>query len=224
MKEVIKNLEMVKNNITKSAEESGRDPRDIKLIIVTKKFTQDSIKPLLDIGHLTFGENRVKEALNKWPDLMDRYKDVELHMLGSLQSNKVKDALTIFSSIHTIDRAKLIERISKNSGDNDRLKELFIQLNLAKELRKNGMYPEQLPRLLKELQKDITFKIDGLMWIPPKDEEPSLYFALLRKLSEENKIRNLSMGMSRDYKKAIEFGATHIRVGEAIMGSREDVQ
>ena len=224
MKEVIKNLEMVKNNITKSAEESGRDPRDIKLIIVTKKFTQDSIKPLLDIGHLTFGENRVKEALNKWPDLMDRYKDVELHMLGSLQSNKVKDALTIFSSIHTIDRAKLIERISKNSGDNDRLKELFIQLNLAKELRKNGMYPEQLPRLLKELQKDITFKIDGLMCIPPKDEEPSLYFALLRKLSEENKIRNLSMGMSRDYKKAIEFGATHIRVGEAIMGSREDVQ
>lgn len=224
MKEVIKNLEMVKNNITKSAEESGRDPRDIKLIIVTKKFTQDSIKPLLDIGHLTFGENRVKEALNKWPDLMDSYKDVELHMLGNLQSNKVKDALTIFSSIHTIDRAKLIERISKNSGDNDRLKELFIQLNLAKELRKNGMYPEQLPRLLKELQKDITFKIDGLMCIPPKDEEPSLYFALLRKLSEENKIRNLSMGMSRDYKKAIEFGATHIRVGEAIMGSREDVQ
>ena len=224
MKEVIKNLEMVKNNITKSAEESGRDPRDIKLIIVTKKFTQDSIKPLLDIGHLTFGENRVKEALNKWPDLMDSYKDVELHMLGNLQSNKVKDALTIFSSIHTIDRAKIIERISKNSGDNDRLKELFIQLNLAKELRKNGMYPEQLPRLLKELQKDITFKIDGLMCIPPKDEEPSLYFALLRKLSEENKIRNLSMGMSRDYKKAIEFGATHIRVGEAIMGSREDVQ
>ena len=224
MKEVIKNLEMVKNNITKSAEESGRDPRDIKLIIVTKKFTQDSIKPLLDIGHLTFGENRVKEALNKWPDLMDSYKDVELHMLGNLQSNKVKDALTIFSSIHTIDRAKLIERISKNSGDNDRLKELFIQLNLAKELRKNGMYPEQLPRLLKELQKDITFKIDGLMCIPPKDEEPSLYFALLRKLSEENKIRNLSMGMRRDYKKAIEFGATHIRVGEAIMGSREDVQ
>ena len=224
MKEVIKNLEMVKNNITKSAEESGRDPRDIKLIIVTKKFTQDSIKPLLDIGHLTFGENRVKEALNKWPDLMDSYKDVELHMLGNLQSNKVKDALTIFSSIHTIDRAKLIERISKNSGDNDRLKELFIQLNLAKELQKKGIYPEQLPRLLKELQKDITFKIDGLMCIPPKDEEPSLYFALLRKLSEENKIRNLSMGMSRDYKKAIEFGATHIRVGEAIMGSREDVQ
>ena len=224
MKEVIKNLEMVKNNITKSAEESGRDPRDIKLIIVTKKFTQDSIKPLLDIGHLTFGENRVKEALNKWPDLMASYKDVELHMLGNLQSNKVKDALTIFSSIHTIDRAKIIERISKNSGDNDRLKELFIQLNLAKELQKNGIYPEQLPRLLKELQKDITFKIDGLMCIPPKDEEPSLYFALLRKLSEENKIRNLSMGMSRDYKKAIEFGATHIRVGEAIMGSREDVQ
>ncbi len=96
MKDVIKNLEMVKNNITKSAEESGRDPRDIKLIIVTKKFTQDSIKPLLDIGHLTFGENRVKEAINKWPDLMDSYKDVELHMLGNLQSNKVKDALTNF--------------------------------------------------------------------------------------------------------------------------------
>ena len=224
MKEVIKNLEMVKNNITKSAEESGRDPRDIKLIIVTKKFTQDSIKPLLDIGHLTFGENRVIEALNKWPDLMDRYKDVELHMLGSLQSNKVKDALTIFSSIHTIDRVKLVERILKNSGDNDRLKELFIQLNLAKELQKNGIYPEQLPGMLKELHKDITFKIDGLMCIPPKDEEPSFYFALLRKLSEENKIRNLSMGMSRDYKKAVEFGATHIRVGEAIMGSREDVQ
>ena len=224
MKDVIKNLEMVKNNITKSAEESGRDPRDIKLIIVTKKFTQDSIKPLLDIGHLTFGENRVKEAINKWPDLMDSYKDVELHMLGNLQSNKVKDALTIFSSIHTVDRVKLIEKILKNSGENDLPNELFIQLNLAKELGKNGIYPERLPGLLKELQKDITLKIDGLMCIPPKDEEPSLYFALLRKLSEENKIRNLSMGMSRDYKKAVEFGATHIRVGEAIMGSREDVQ
>ena len=129
MKDVIKNLEMVKYNITKSAEENGRDPRDIKLIIVTKKFNQDSIKPLLDIGHLTFGENRVKEALNKWPDLMDSYKDIELHMLGNLQSNKVKDALRIFSSIHTIDSVKLIEKILKNLVDNDCLSELFIQLN-----------------------------------------------------------------------------------------------
>ena len=191
---------------------------EIKLIIVTKKFDVESIKPLLDIGHLYYGENRVQEAKDKWPDLINKYKNIELNLIGPLQTNKTKIALDLFSSIHTIDRKKIVDKILEYPEKIKENMEFFIQVNLAEEKQKTGISIDGFDEFYNDVSKRIN--INGLMCLPPKDKDPSVYFAFLYQMAKINNLKNLSMGMSSDFKDAILFGATHIRIGEAIMGDR----
>ena len=215
-----KNLNIVKERIERTSNKFDRDPNDIKLIVITKKFDKESIKPLIDCGQVLFGENKVQEAKNKWSDLIKANKNIKLHMVGGLQSNKIKDALSIFSCIHSVDRIKILEHISKNLKEDSLLKEFFIQVNISNEASKGGVDLQGLESFLKQAKTFTDIKILGLMTMPPVTEEPSVYFALLNKLAEKENLKCLSMGMSNDYETAIALGATHIRVGEAIMGPR----
>ena len=215
-----KNLNIIKERIERTSNKFDRDPNDIKLIVITKKFDKESIKPLIDCGQVLFGENKVQEAKNKWSGLIKANKNIKLHMVGGLQSNKIKDALSIFSCIHSVDRIKILEHISKNLKEDSLLKEFFIQVNISNEASKGGVDLQGLESFLKQAKTFTDIKILGLMTMPPVTEEPSVYFALLNKLAEKENLKCLSMGMSNDYETAIALGATHIRVGEAIMGPR----
>ena len=218
MEEIIQNYNTILEHIRISADEADRNMDEIKLIIVTKKFDVESIKPLLDIGHLYYGENRVQEAKDKWPDLINKYKNIELNLIGPLQTNKTKIALDLFSSIHTIDRKKLVDKILEYPEKIKENMEFFIQVNLAKEKQKIGISIDGFDEFYDDVSKRIN--INGLMCLPPKDKDSSVYFAFLYQMAKINNLKNLSMGMSSDFKDAILFGATHIRIGEAIMGDR----
>jgi len=220
MDKAVKNLNTIKENIKIAADETDRDIDDIKLIIVTKKFTEENIKPLLDEGHLFFGENRVQEAQDKWPNLLHNYDNVELHMIGPLQTNKVKPALELFTAIHTVDRLSLVEKLIRNIEEIKKVKEFFVQVNLANEKQKSGLLIDELGEFIKTIEGKLN--ISGLMCIPPKEEDPEIHFAFLNQLARRINFPNLSMGMSSDFHSAILFGATHIRVGEAIMGRRSE--
>ena len=215
-----KNLNIIKERIERTSNKFDRDPNDIKLIVITKKFDKESIKPLIDCGQALFGENKVQEAKNKWLDVIKVNKNIKLHMVGGLQSNKIKDALSIFSCIHSVDRIKILEYISKNLKEDSLLKEFFIQVNISNEASKGGVDLQGLESFLKQAKTFTDIKMLGLMTMPPVMEEPSVYFALLNKLAEKENLKCLSMGMSNDYETAIALGATHIRVGEAIMCPR----
>ena len=218
MEEIIKNYNTVLEQIRISADEADRNMDEIKLIIVTKKFDVESIKPLLDIGHLYYGENRVQEAKGKWPNLINEYKNIELNLIGPLQTNKTKIALDLFSSIHTIDRKKLVDKILEYPEKIKENMEFFIQVNLAEEKQKTGISINGFDEFYNDVSKRIN--INGLMCLPPKDKDPSVYFAFLYQMAKINNLKNLSMGMSSDFNDAILFGATHLRIGEAIMGDR----
>ena len=218
MEEIIQNYNTILEQIRISADEADRNMDEIKLIIVTKKFDVESIKPLLDIGHLYYGENRVQEAKDKWPDLINKYKNIELNLIGPLQTNKTKIALDLFSSIHTIDRKKLVDKILEYPEKVKENTEFFIQVNLGDEKQKTGISIDGFDEFYDDVSKRIN--INGLMCLPPKDKDSSVYFAFLYQMAKINNLRNLSMGMSSDFKDAILFGATHLRIGEAIMGDR----
>ena len=218
MEEIIQNYNTILEQIRISADEADRNMDEIKLIIVTKKFDVESIKPLLDIGHLYYGENRVQEAKDKWPDLINKYKNIELNLIGPLQTNKTKIALDLFSSIHTIDRKKLVDKILEYPEKIKENMEFFIQVNLAEEKQKTGISIDGFDEFYNDVSKRIN--INGLMCLPPKDKDPSVYFAFLYQMAKINNLKNLSMGMSSDFNDAILFGATHLRIGEAIMGDR----
>ena len=220
MTDIQKNLETIKNRIQKTAIKFDRNPSDIKLIVVTKKFDFEKIKPLIDAGHLFFGENKVQEAEKKWSKTISNNKNIELHMVGPIQSNKIKIAINFFTAIHSIEKIKTLKIISENMSKKSRIKELFLQVNISQEISKSGIYVEDIDNFLFESKKYSKISISGLMTLPPPNEEPSLYFALLNKLSKKNMLKYLSMGMSNDFETAIALGATHIRVGEAIMGPR----
>ena len=220
MNKIIKNLNAIKENIKIAADEADRDIDDIKLIIVTKKFTEERIRPLLDEGHLCFGENRVQEAQDKWSNLLDEYENLELHLIGPLQTNKVKSALELFTSIHTIDRLNLVNKLVRNEKGIKKIKEFFVQINLANEKQKSGLLIDELDDFINKLEGKLN--ISGLMCIPPREEEPEIHFAFLNQIAKRINVLKLSMGMSSDFHSAILFGATHIRIGEAIMGKRID--
>tara|TARA_B100000686_G_scaffold340913_1_gene417429 strand:+ start:104 stop:766 length:663 start_codon:yes stop_codon:yes gene_type:complete len=220
MNKIIKNLNVIKENIKIAADEADRDINDIKLIIVTKKFTEEKIKPLLDEGHLFFGENRVQEAQDKWPNLLYEYDNLELHLIGPLQTNKVKPAIQLFSSIHTIDRLSLVDKLVTNAEGIKKVKEFFVQINLGDEKQKSGLLIDELDDFINNINGKLN--ISGLMCIPPKEEEPEIHFAFLNQMAKRINVLKLSMGMSSDFYSAILFGATHIRIGEAIMGRRID--
>ncbi len=195
--------------------------RPVTLVAVSKTQPQEAILPLLEAGHRVFGENRIQEAMEKWPLLRERYPDIELHLIGSLQTNKVKEALSLFDVIHTIDRAGLVDAIYKEKNKAiTRCNQFLIQINTGKEPQKGGALIENLPSLIAYMSTRIP--VNGLMCIPPAEDIPDSHFALLSKLAKKYKLPYLSMGMSNDYKTAIKFGATHVRIGTALFGERKN--
>ena len=219
--EILQNFHSVEERMDIAARSVGRDVNDIHLIVVTKTFDPTEIHPLIDCGHRDFGENRVQEAEQKWAGLKNDNPEINLHLIGHLQTNKVKTALSIFDSIHTLDSKKILIEILKHINRPSTItKEFFIELNLGNEPQKYGLAQEEMAILLDDPQYLNKISIDGLMCIPPHEEEPSPYFALLSKIANKLDIKYLSMGMSSDFEKAIQFGATHVRVGSEIFGSR----
>ena len=190
-----------------------------QIIAVSKTFSMDSIVPLINHGHIHFGENKVQEAENKWKEVKLNNPNIKLHMIGKLQTNKVKFAVKLFDFIHSVDSAKLANKIASEQIKINKKIKIFIQVNIGDETQKSGIDKNKLNNLVSYC-KELDLNVIGLMCIPPVDEEASLHFALLKKISENCGLRYLSMGMSADFEKAISFGATHIRVGSAIFGER----
>ena len=210
----------VRRKIAAAAGEAGRDPSSVTLIAVSKTFDAQAILPVLDAGQRVFGENRVQEAQGKWPDLKTRFPDVELHLIGPLQTNKVKDALALFDVMHTLDREKLARALVSERDKGASLPRLFVQVNTGEEDQKAGVRPAEVDDFIASCGDEWQLEIDGLMCIPPVEEEPALHFALLEKIARRNGLSKLSMGMSGDYLIAAQLGATHVRVGTAIFGAR----
>lgn len=187
---------------------------------MTKTHPAEHIVPVLDAGHRVFGENRVQEAKAKWPELRARYSGIELHLIGALQSNKVRDAVALFDFIHSLDRPRLAVALKTELENSQRAVRLFVQVNTGEEPQKGGIAPKEAVAFVRHCRDELLLPVIGLMCIPPAEEEPALHFALLRKLAAECGLEFLSMGMSDDFETAIRFGATHLRVGTAIFGQR----
>lgn len=213
-------LQDVLDAVLRAEKAAGRDSSGTQLIAVSKTFFNDQIEPVLQAGHRVFGENRVQESQQKWPELKRKYPDVELHLIGPLQSNKTADAVSLFDAIHTVDREKIAKSISAEMARQDKNLKLFVQVNTGREEQKAGIDPEEAVSFVDRCRSVHGLNISGLMCIPPFDENPGPHFALLRDLAEQAGVRELSMGMSGDFQTAIEFGSTCIRVGSAIFGSR----
>ena len=211
----------VRDRIAAAAEAAKRDPASVHLIAVTKTFDAEHILPVLEAGHRIFGENRVQEAKAKWPLLRARYPDLTLHLIGPLQSNKAKEAVALFDAIHTVDRPKIAHALAEEMTKQGRRLQLFIQVNTGEEPQKAGVAPKETAGLLRLCREELKLDIDGLMCIPPLEEEPGVHFAFLAKLARELGLSQLSMGMSADFEKAVAFGATYVRVGSQIFGTRE---
>ncbi|WP_227269932.1 YggS family pyridoxal phosphate-dependent enzyme [Roseobacter weihaiensis] len=212
-------LEDVSDRISQAAQKAGRDPGSVKLIAVSKVQPGARVDAVLAAGHRCFGENRVQEAAGKWPAFRETYADIDLHLIGPLQTNKARQAFELFQSIHTLDRPKLAKTFARLAQETGSCPELFVQVNTGEEPQKAGVLPEAADAFIEECRV-LDLPVGGVMCIPPIDEEASLHFALLAKIAERNGLSGLSMGMSGDFEKAISFGATHVRVGSAIFGER----
>lgn len=220
MDETVANLRHVLDDIAEAEREAGRSPGEVGLVAVTKTHDAAHIRPVLEAGHRLFGENRVQEAAAKWPALRAEFPDARLHLIGPLQTNKVRQALELFDVIETVDRAKLARAIAKEAQKLGKAPDCFIQVNTGAEPQKAGVLPQEADGFINGCRDEYGLQVRGLMCIPPIDEEPSLHFALLREIAHRNGLGGLSMGMSGDYRVAIAFGATLVRVGTAIFGAR----
>jgi pyridoxal phosphate enzyme (YggS family) len=213
-------LSAVRAEIARACAMARRDPASVTLVAVSKTFAAEAIEPVLAAGQKVFGENRVQEAKAKWPPLKARYPDVELHLVGPLQSNKAKDAVALFDAIHSLDRASLCEALAKEIAKQGRQPLLFVELNTGGEPQKSGVLPEHADAFIAACRDKYGLAIGGLMCLPPVQEAPAPHFALTAKIAHRNGLRFLSMGMSADFTVAIELGATHVRIGSAIFGER----
>ncbi|MFV1462863.1 YggS family pyridoxal phosphate-dependent enzyme [Phaeobacter sp. JH20_36] len=212
-------LQEIQSRIHTAEEKAGRPRGSVQLIAVSKVQPNDRVAAVLEEGHRCFGENRVQEAAGKWPDFSTRYSELDLHLIGPLQTNKARQAMDLFQNIHTVDRAKLAKTIARLAQELGHCPKLFVQVNTGEEPQKAGIPPGEADAFIRECQ-DMDLPLEGLMCIPPAAEEPSLHFALLRKIAERNGLTGLSMGMSGDFETAVALGATHVRVGSAIFGAR----
>ena len=212
-------LEEVRARIARAARLAGRQVGEVKLIAVSKTQPADAIMPLIEAGQRAFGENRVQEAQEKWPDLKDSHPDIELHLIGQLQSNKAEEAVALFDFIHSVDRPSLVSALGKAVAKAGRSPSCFVQVNIGDEPQKGGCPVAEVPALLDRCRA-AGLEIEGLMCIPPAEVEPAPYFALLAKLARRHGLEALSMGMSSDFETAITIGATHVRVGTALFGER----
>lgn len=191
-----------------------------KIIAVSKTFLMNDIQPLIQHGHKDFGENKIQEAISKWSDIKEKNPQLKLHMLGKIQTNKVKFLLPLFDYIHSLDNLKLAQKISEEETKKNKKLKIFIQVNIANESQKNGIDVNYLNEFYLKCKNDLNLNIVGLMCLPPQNKEPTEYFLLLKKLAKDLNIFNLSMGMSNDYPEAIKCGSTHLRIGSEIFGKR----
>ncbi len=213
-------LAAVRARVAAAARQAGRDPEEITLVAVSKGHDAARVRPALAAGHRVFGENRVQEALAKWPPLRAAAPDLRLHLIGPLQTNKARDAVRGFDCIESLDRPKLAAALAREMDRADRRPPCFVQVNTGEEPQKAGVPPDQVDAFVAACRDDYGLPVVGLMCIPPQDEEPALHFALLRDMARRTGVELLSMGMSHDFETAIAFGATHVRVGTAIFGER----
>ncbi len=209
----------IRERVSKSELAAGRAVGSATLIAVSKVQPLDRVRAVLEEGHRVFGENRVQEAQGKWPDFMAEFQDVDLHLIGPLQTNKAKQAVELFGTIHSVDRLKLAQKLADLAQQRGACPELFLQINTGEEPQKAGVFPAEADAFVAACQ-NLDLPVKGLMCIPPAEEEPSLHFALLAKIAARNGLSGLSMGMSGDFERAIALGATHVRVGSAIFGDR----
>jgi pyridoxal phosphate enzyme (YggS family) len=218
---VASSLHAVQRDIAAAARGCGRDPASVKLIAVTKTVPTHIIEDAIRLGQRRFGENRVQEAQAKWPELKARYPDLELHLIGPLQSNKVRDAVASFDIIHSVDRLKIARTLAEEIARSGKHPRLLVQVNTGVEPQKAGVLPAETDAFVAQCRDEYGLAIEGLMCIPPLDEEPALHFALLAKIAARLGLHELSMGMSGDFAAAIAFGATYVRIGTAIFGARK---
>ena len=216
----VKRLNLVKNKVKEIIEKKQLKTAP-QIIAVTKTFSFDQITPLLDIGHIHFGENKIQEAEEKWEQARDKYKNLQLHMLGKLQTNKAKKAVKLFDYIHSLDNAKLASKISQFEKEFGKKLKLFIQINIAQENQKSGISLNDLKSFYLYCTKELSLNIIGLMCLPPINETPEKYFQILNKESELLGLKDSSMGMSADYEQALVYGSTFLRLGTAIFGDRK---
>ncbi len=213
-------LRDVQARVTAADIEAGRRPGHTRLVAVSKTFSAAEIRPVIEAGQRVFGENRVQEAQSKWPALKAEFPDIDLHLIGPLQSNKTADAVALFDVIETVDREKIARAIASEMRVQNRRMRLYVQVNTGSEPQKAGVAPREAVDFVKRCREVHGLDIEGLMCIPPFDDNPGPHFALLAKLAGEAGVRELSMGMSGDYETAIAFGATSVRVGSAVFGAR----
>jgi hypothetical protein len=218
--EVPARLRLVRQEIALAVEAAGRDPDSVKLVAVTKTVSAHVIEETIEAGQRCFGENRVQEADAKWAALKERHPGIELHLIGPLQSNKVREAVDLFDVIETVDRPKLARALAEGMARADKHPRLFVQVNTGEEPQKAGVPPGEAESFVALCRDTFGLHIDGLMCIPPLDQEPAMHFALLAKIAARVGVKELSMGMSGDFARAIAFGATYVRVGTAIFGER----
>jgi PLP dependent protein len=213
-------LERVRAEIARACRDAGRDPATVTLVAVAKTHGADVIEPVIASGQRVFGENRVQEAKAKWPLLLARHRDLKLHLVGTLQSNKAREAVALFDAIHSVDRDSLAAALGKEIARQERRPLLFVEVNTGEEPQKGGVLPTETDAFLAACRERHGLMISGLMCVPPLDEPPAPHFALTAKIARRNGLSLLSMGMSGDFAAAIALGATHVRVGTAIFGAR----
>ncbi len=216
-------LTEIQDRLAKAAVQHDRAPEDVTLIAVSKVQPNERVEAVLREGHRVFGENRVQEAEGKWPAFREQFDGIELHLIGPLQTNKVRAAMTLFDAIHVVDRVKLARTIARIAEESGKCPDLFVQVNTGAEDQKAGVSVDEADALIAECRA-LNLPLKGLMCIPPVDDVPSLHFALLKKIANRNDLKGLSMGMSSDFEEAIAQGATHVRVGSAIFGARVSAQ
>ena len=209
----------IRERMARAEAAAGRAPGSVALVAVSKVQPEARVAAVLDAGHRLFGENRVQEAVDRWPPFQERYQGITLHLVGPLQSNKARQAMEMFHAIHSLDRPRLARTLARLAQETGRCPDLFVQVNTGEEPQKAGVLPADADGFIAEC-RGLDLPVTGLMCIPPVDEEPSLHFALLAKIAARNGLPGLSMGMSGDFERAIAQGATHVRVGSAIFGER----
>ena len=220
MTNAVEQLRTVQATIAKAEREARRQPGAVTLVAVSKTFAAEDIRPVMEAGQRVFGENRVQEAQGKWPALKQAFPDIELHLIGPLQSNKAREAVALFDVVETVDREKIAAELAKEIARQGRAPRLYVQVNTGSEPQKAGIEPREAVAFVERCRAVHGLAVEGLMCIPPADENPGPHFALLEKLGKEAGVEKLSMGMSGDYETAVAFGATSVRVGSAIFGSR----
>jgi PLP dependent protein len=210
----------IKERVWRAAQQKGREPASVTLVAVTKTFEEEQILPVLEEGHRVFGENRVQEAMRKWPSLRDRVHGIALHLIGPLQTNKAREAVALFDCIQTVDRPRIAAALAAEVQRQGRAPKFLVQVNTGHESQKAGVSPEETEKFVAQCQREFGLTIEGLMCIPPAGEDPVPHFQILAALQERLALPDLSMGMSGDFEQAILHGATFVRVGSAIFGSR----